>query len=57
MADVIARRLRLARPTVVTVLCALVLVLFGLGVRSASRPISRSTASRSSGCCLPVLGG
>jgi hypothetical protein len=31
-AEVTARRFRLARPTVVTVLCALVLVLFGLGM-------------------------
>ncbi len=41
-ADVTARRLRLARPTVVTVLCALVLVLFGLGVTigiTAHKPV------------------
>jgi hypothetical protein len=40
--DVTARRLRLARPTVVTVLCALVLVLFGLGVTigiTAHKPV------------------
>jgi len=41
-AGVSARRFRLARPTVVTVLCALVLVLFGLGVAigiTAHKPV------------------
>jgi len=42
-AEATARRLRLARPTVVTVLCALVLVLFGLGmtigITAAHKPV------------------